>query len=155
MEDNFTFTITQDSILTVTDGSLPSERYEVINCGTSLGLTDARIPSVFMTAPDFDTASSDPNWSTGTWLLTAGTYDISIAIVEMVDDDFFAGIRLYSVDPSPVPLPAALSMFTPALLGFLGWRCKVVTASSIIIFLALSDEEGCDDDHHGLLAFNR
>lgn len=56
-------------------------------------------------------------------LITEGDYALEIV-------DAKSGILDYSVSVSAVPVPAALFLFAPALLGFLGLRRKTAVAAA-------------------------
>jgi len=120
-EDNFTFTITEASILTVTDFRKAGDIFEVISNGVSLGLTSLVNVSTDFTN-DRDFAAADARWSSGAFNFSAGTYVIS-GLADFAIGDGAGAIRLDSGVPE-IPVPAALFLFAPALLGFLGLRRK-------------------------------
>ena len=117
----YDFTLTQASILTVTDAYLSGDRFEIFSGATSLGLTSTPTSTGDQINNDFDFAASDDRWSTGVWALLAGTYTISGITI---DSPFQGGGAALRVDTSEVPVPAAMFLFAPALLGFMGLRRK-------------------------------
>jgi len=124
--DTFTFTITEASILTVTDVFKAGDQLEVFADGVSLGLTS--LPTGTGFTSDFDLAAADAGWSTGSWSFLAGTYVISGLAELSPFGDGVGALRLDS-NISAVPVPAALFLFAPAVLGFFGLRRKSAAAA--------------------------
>jgi len=62
-------------------------------------------------------------WTIGSTLLAAGDHIIALYVTKALD-----GAQL-SVKVSAVPVPAALFLFAPALLGFFGLRRKAAVAA--------------------------
>ena len=126
--DSFTFTITQSSKLTVTDGWQSGDVFEVFSNGTSLGQTSAAPTNKFPIITDYDVAALSPDFSTRIWTFLAGTYEISgIAVASpWWTEEFGAGLAALRLDTmSPVPAPAALWLLTPPTLFLLGIRRRV------------------------------
>ncbi len=119
--ETFTFTISEASTLTVTDLYQTGDQFEAFANGSSLGLTSAPTSESGTIYDDYDASVASPSYSTGMWVLLAGTYDISgIATLAPLGRGS-AGIKL-DTGVSAVPEPGALVLFAPALLGFLGLR---------------------------------
>ncbi|PHS32642.1 MAG: hypothetical protein COA95_02490 [Methylophaga sp.] len=125
--DTFTFTITQASTLTVTDAFQSGDIFEVFAGASSLGLTSTPTGVLGQQiSSNYDAAAASSDWSTGMWTFLAGTYTISGIVFDSPFNFGSAALRL-DTGVSAVPVPAALFLFAPALLGFLGLRRKVTT----------------------------
>lgn len=125
--DTWQFTVEDSSLLTVTDAYLSGDRFEIFNFGASMGLTSD--PATFGDFTDnFDIASADPRWSTGFFILGAGTYDISGIATLAPYQEGGAAIKLdryYEEEPPPVvPEPASMFLLGSGLLGLAGIRRK-------------------------------
>jgi len=126
--ETFTFTITETSTLTVTDAFLSGDIFEVFSDGTSLGRTSTPTSFDQQTFSNYDAAAADSRWSTGIWAFLAGTYTISGISFDSPFDYGRAALKL-DTGVSAVPVPAALFLFAPALLGLLGLRRKAVATA--------------------------
>jgi hypothetical protein len=120
-DDTFTFTITQASTLTVTDGYLAGDIFEVFLNGVTLGLTSPTSDTTSQIYGNYDTAAADSRWSTGVWNLLAGTYTVSGFSNTSPHGSGTAALRL---DTTPVPVPAAAWLFASGIVGLLGFRHK-------------------------------
>ena len=129
-EDTFTFTISQTSMLTVTDGWQSGDIFEVFSNGSSLGKTSFTNDTSQQVFANYDAAVLSPSFSTRIWTFLAGTYEISgIAVVSPWWTETgggaggIAALRLDSL--APVPAPAALWLLMPPTLFLLGIRRRV------------------------------
>ncbi len=112
----YSFTLTQNAILSIVDGFFPGDRYEVFSNGSSIGMT-----SVPGTGPStgmrFDDALVDGIHSMGQFLLGPGSYLISLAVLSRSVNGSATGGHLGAlrVDLVPVPVPAAGALLLSAL----------------------------------------
>jgi hypothetical protein len=108
----FTFTLTGFANLTVVDGYVSGERFEIFSNGISRGLTSSGVDGAAKVSNRYSQALLDPNFSSRSFRFGPGTYSISILVNHRAATEFrpLAGIRL---DTAPVPVPAAgLMLFT-------------------------------------------
>lgn len=114
----WTFTLTKKSVLHVQDMFLSGDRFEIFNFGSSLGLTSAPVQGSDCDS-DLSCAIADANFSSGKFMLGAGSYSITGIVT---DSPFGAGAGAFQV--SAVPVPAALPLLVTGLagLGFLARR---------------------------------
>jgi hypothetical protein len=77
----FTFTAAFPVQLDVTDAYINGDRFRVLDFGVSLGLTSAPANDGQWTN-SADAAFADPRWSSGSFLLGAGSHSIELVIVE-------------------------------------------------------------------------
>ena len=116
----FSFTLTQNAILSIVDGFLPGDQYEVFANGSSLGSTTVPGPGP-STGMKFDVAFADGIHSMGQFILGPGAYLISLTVLSRSGIDTRGHIGALRVDLAPVPVPAAGALLLTAL-GALGLR---------------------------------
>lgn len=109
----FTFSSAGTTTLTVTDAFLSGDRFEVFNFASSLGLTSAPTSSGVDIFSNPDGALLDPQWSSGSWVLGAGSYSITITTVASP----FGGGGAYLRVDSGGTVPDGSSTFVLALIG--------------------------------------
>ena len=127
---SFTFTIAAGSVgeLTVVDTGFAGDTFRVTNGGALLGWTSAVAAGTSSGALVFDCGDALANaaYSHGTFVLGAGSYSISGALLQSVDGDLDAtsgGVRL-SVSSIPEPANGALMVAGVAALAALARRRK-------------------------------
>ena len=114
--DDFSFNATTQVILTVTDASLSGDQFDV----TLLGATSLPTSQGDWIG-DYDAAAQDPRWSTGTWTLLAGSYDIFGTVILSPYEHGGAALR---VDSAPVPEPSTILLLGLGLIGMVGYGRK-------------------------------
>lgn len=111
---DFTITLASATLVTVVDGGFSGDRYQVFDNGSLLGLTSSA-PNSYPTSLglNFDAALASGTYSTASFLLAAGTHDLTglLALSALDDanqplDSSVGGLRL-----EPVPLPGAALLF--------------------------------------------
>ena len=121
---NFTFTIAAGSqgTLTVVDGDLAGDTFNVYNNGGLLGSTSAVPVQQYGSAPDvgynFDAALANPAFSNGVFTLSAGSYSISGVLAQSVllgTDPLNATGGAVKLSVSAVPEPASAALVLAAL----------------------------------------
>jgi len=130
---SFTFTIAAGDrgTLTVVDTGFAGDTFTITNGGAVLGTTSS-VPagtSAGATVFDYDAALANPAYSNGVFILGAGTYSISGALLQSVDGDLdstLGGVRL-SVSPIPEPTNPALMIAGLAAVAALARRRKSAT----------------------------
>jgi len=121
-----TVTSTQGVRIDITDTDRIGGRFEVFIDGQSAFVTSETDPAFFGVVATGDATDGDEAWanqflSKGSFLLGAGTYDISI---QVHTNDITIGSAGH-IRATAVPIPAAAWLFGSALAG-LGWvkrRC--------------------------------
>lgn len=110
----FTFTLTGFANLTVVDGYVSGERFEIFANGISRGLTRSGVDDASRVSNRYDEALTNPDFSSRTFRFGPGSYSISILVNHRAPTETrpLAAIRL---DTAPVPLPAAGVMLVTAL----------------------------------------
>jgi hypothetical protein len=119
----YTFTLSNDSTLKVTDAYRTGDRFQIFNSGSSLGFTSLPIASAVDARDDYDLSYSDARWSSGTWVLGAGSYSIT-GLTTVSPFGGGDGALMVSSGVPGVPIPAAGLMLLTGLAGFAGLRRK-------------------------------
>lgn len=97
----FTFTSDSWTVLTVTDGLVPVDQFEIYDGGVLIGTTSTPSGDEFLCANSYDEALADSNWSSGTFLLAPGDHAITIFTCL---DPYFSGVGGLRVDVSESPV---------------------------------------------------
>jgi len=114
---SFSFTLTQEALLTVVDGALAGDQFTVFDGLTVLGVSSAPgVDTGFSFGFDFDGALADPNWSRLQLLLQPGTYDINGTALLSAFGGGIGGIQLTSTPPAVVPVPGGLVLMLSGLV---------------------------------------
>lgn len=111
--------------LTVVDGGVVGERYEVLDFGISLGFITSEPGNTDETCFDPDVCVTIPEFSFGEFLLAAGPHAIDFIVApapNAADDGFF---RLDTVVDVPEPAPLSLILATGIVALGLSRRKKV------------------------------
>ncbi len=127
---NFTFTLISDAILRVVDGGWSGDRFQVNSNGLLLGFTspalnNTSVPALPPTQAGFDAAWTDTNFSKASFLLAAGTYNITGVLNESASFDglspLIATVGAVMLAPVPEPTNAILLL---AGLGVIAARIR-------------------------------
>lgn len=111
----FTFTLTGYGLLSIVDGFLSGDRFEVFVNSVSQGLTSLPVQGTTTVGQNYDAAIADSNYSNWSRRLGPGSYLVSLMVKQRSGTDtriHLGGIRL---DTAPVPVPAAGLMLLTAL----------------------------------------
>lgn len=111
----FAFTLTQNAIMTIVDGFLAGDQYEVFSNGTSLGATSLPGTGGTNTGMNFDAAAADGIHSVGQFILGPGSYLISLNVLGRSGTDTRGHLGAIRVDLAQVPAPAAGLLLLSAL----------------------------------------
>lgn len=119
----WTFTLTAPGHLVVTDAFLVGDRFEVFNSGTSLGLTSLPTAGVGPCGDDPVPCLADPNFSSATFLLGAGSYSIAI---DAVLSPWGAGAAYFRAEQvqGAVPEPATWALVAGVIALVAGKRYR-------------------------------
>ncbi|WP_291337519.1 PEP-CTERM sorting domain-containing protein [Albidovulum sp.] len=111
---SFSFTLAANAILTLVDGFLAGDQFEVFNNGTSLGATSAPVTPSPNTGMNFDAALAGGQHSFGAFNLGPGTYLISMNVLARSPGtgNHLGAIRL---DMAAVPVPAGGALLLSGL----------------------------------------
>lgn len=110
----FTFTLTGHANLTVVDGYVSGERFEIFSNGVSRGLTKSGVEDASRVSNRYDEALTNPDFSSRTFRFGPGTYTISILVNNRGATEL-RGLAALRLDTAPVPVPAAGLMLVTAL----------------------------------------
>lgn len=124
---SFEFTLTGQGVLTIVDGAIAGDEFQIFNHGTSLGHTSPSMdPDSTSVGTDFDAAFSDQHrYSYAEFILGPGSYSITGLLTASALDNYgipynatVGAVRLTEV--SAVPVPAAAWLFGSGLLAVAG-----------------------------------
>ncbi len=128
--------ITEACFLTVTDGYLKGDQFEIFNYGLSGGLSSAPIPNDGLSiGNDYDASALNEDWSTVVFGLYPGTYSISGTVYHSPSQSGVGAIRLDTFpveeiegqkEQPVVPEPLTILTLGFGLLGGFGLKRKLV-----------------------------
>lgn len=121
----FAFNLTQNAVMTIVDGFLAGDQFEVFSNGTSLGATSLPGTGGTNTGMNFDVAAANGINSVGRFILGPGSYLISLNVLSRSGTDTRLHLGAIRVDLAPVPGPAAGVLLLTAL-GALALRRRRV-----------------------------
>lgn len=102
----FTFTLSGFANLTVVDGYVSGDRFEILSNGTSRGLTRSGVDDVSRVSNRYDEALTNPDFSSRVYRFGPGSYSISILVNHRAPTET-RGLAAVRLDTAPVPVPAA------------------------------------------------
>lgn len=118
---SYTFTLTSTANLQVTDAYLSGDQFSVYSNGTLLGNTSLPTTLGSQIYGDFNSAFKDSTWSSGSWTLGPGTYEISGTTLLSPYNGGAAALRLIT---AAVPEPETYALMGVGLLGLLAAHRK-------------------------------
>lgn len=121
---SFSFSLAANAILTIVDGFLAGDQFEVFANTLSLGTTSAPVTPSANTGMDFDAALADGDHSWGSFLLGPGDYVISMDVLARSGGSSGNHLGAIRLDMAAVPVPAggALLLSGLGLAAFLRRR---------------------------------
>jgi hypothetical protein len=130
-EGAFTFVNSSPVRLTVTDACYDGDQFRIYDHGSPIGLTSTPVADGSFIGPFPDLAVADPRWSSGTFLIGAGSHEIDLQIQE-VASPYDSGGGFLRADLA-VPAPATLALLgsgAASLIGFTWRRRKMVNVET-------------------------
>jgi len=123
------FDLEEDAMLNVTDAFTSGDMFTVSANNILLGNT-SNVPADagINIGNDFDAAFASAAFSSGTWLLAAGSYLIDFTVFQSALGFSGGGAAYQLASVSAVPVPAAAWLFGSALLGFFGFARRKANA---------------------------
>ncbi|WGV27686.1 PEP-CTERM sorting domain-containing protein [Halotia branconii] len=120
-EGPFTYSSSYPTIIDITDDFLKGDQFEVFNFGTSIGFTSL-VPVVedaIEVGPNI--AFADPTYSSGSFLVSPGSYSLTIQAIGQSLDAGRGYIRIRKASvPEPISIPEPTSSLGFLTLGVLG-----------------------------------
>lgn len=115
-EGPFTFSPMGPAVLDVTDAFIDGDAFDVLDGGTSIGMTSIPVDTG-SSQGDPDLAFADPDYSSGSFALAAGSYSITLQLTAAATG-FTSGCGFLRVMPAaPTAPPLALAALALALIG--------------------------------------
>ena len=116
---DFSFTLTSATRLTVVDGFWDGDQFQIFNNGVSLGLTSTPTFDGQYIGDNWSEALNNPAFSSGSWELGPGTYDITGVAVQSPFGNGEGAIALGAV---PEPATWAMLILGIGMIGFAARR---------------------------------
>lgn len=111
----FTFTLSGYANLSLTDGYVSGDQFQVLLNNVSFGLTSLPVSGASSVGANYDTAFANSNFSSWTHRLGPGTYTLTMLVAQRSGTDTRDHLGAVRLDTAPVPLPAAGLMLLSAL----------------------------------------
>ena len=112
--NQYTFTLAADAIVTLVDGYLSGDRFEVFVNNVSRGLSSLPVDGGAKLGRKWDQALTDANFSKRTLYFKPGSYTLSMLVTNRSSGADQAALRL---DTAVVPVPAGGLLLLSALGG--------------------------------------
>lgn len=124
---DYQFTLLGTGSLKVTDAFLSGDQFDVLNSGSSIGLTSVPGSTGDQIGSNYDAAFADSRWSSREYILSPGSYDISGIVVLSPFQGGGAAIRLDTGNPQAdaVPEPATMVLLGSGLLSTVALRKRL------------------------------
>ena len=121
IEGAFTYDVAVATSLKVTDCYVYGDRFEVYDWGTQIGTTSSPAAYDGTGTSEPNAAYADPRWSSGEYLLAAGSHSITIKTIETAGP-FIDGAGYLRADSAATTVPAPAAMLLGVLgTGLVGW----------------------------------
>jgi hypothetical protein len=110
---DFKFTLASATLITVVDGGYSGDRFQVLDNGNPLGITSAAPNSSTSLGLNFDAALASGTYSTASFLLAAGSHDLTGLLAQSALDSANQPLdsTVGALRLEPVPLPGAALLF--------------------------------------------
>jgi hypothetical protein len=125
---DFTFTLTSSAMLTVADGWWDGDQFTITNNGVSIGNTSTPVFDGAYVGDNWYAGLKDPEFSSRSWVLGPGTYDISGVAIQSPFGYGEGGIALGAV---PEPATWALLILGLGMIGFAARRRAAGQAAAV------------------------
>jgi len=112
---SFTFTLTGYALLTITDGYLSGDRFQLLANNVSRGLTSLPAAIGAKIGNKWTLASTNSDFSHRSYKFGPGTYTIDLLLAKLSPDLGTYHIGAMRLDTTSVPVPAAGLMLLTAL----------------------------------------
>ena len=112
---SFTFTLTGYALMSVVDGFVSGDRFQVLVNNTSFGVTSVPVNGASSVGANYALAATNPNFSSWTHRFGPGTYSLAFLIKARSGTNTIDHLAAVRLDAAPVPVPAAGLMLISAL----------------------------------------
>ncbi|WP_284165640.1 VPLPA-CTERM sorting domain-containing protein [Frigidibacter sp. SD6-1] len=111
----FTFTLSGFANLSIVDGYLAGDQFEVFLNTVSQGLTSVPVQGTTNLGANYDAAFGDPDFSNWTQRLGPGSYTLTMLVTQRSGTNTIDHLGAVRLDTAPIPLPAAGLLLLTAL----------------------------------------